>query len=84
MINTDKMDLTKKEKETANYLKSRFSEVRSEIEAVQEEMESLHVKAGSLIKELEDLRDKEGLFMELLKEKYGDGTLDPFKLIYMK
>jgi len=47
-------------------------------------MESLHVKAGSLIKELETLRDKEELFMELLKEKYGDGTLDPFKLIYMK
>ena len=78
------MDLTKKEKAKANYLKSRFSEVRSEIEAVQEEMESLHVKAGSLIKELETLRDKEELFMEFLKEKYGEGKLDPFKLIYMK
>ena len=47
-------------------------------------MESLHVKAGSLIKELETLRDKEELFMEFLKEKYGEGKLDPFKLIYMK
>ena len=78
------MDLTKKEKDQANFLKDRFSIVRAEIETVQEEMESLNMKAGSLVKELERLRDEENFFIEKLKEKYGEGKLDPFKLIYMK
>jgi len=78
------MDLTKKEKDQANFLKDRFSVVRAEIETVQEEMESLNIKAGSLVKELERLRDEEHAFVQKLKEKYGEGKLDPFKLIYMK
>jgi len=47
-------------------------------------MESLNIKAGSLVKELERLRDEEHAFVQKLKEKYGEGKLDPFKLIYMK
>ncbi len=78
------MELTKKEKESANLLKVKFSEVRSEIDLVQSEMELLNKKAGSLIKELEGLRDEEAIFIDSLKEKYGDGKLDPFKMIYMQ
>lgn len=78
------MNLTKKEKDTANLLKIKFSEVRSEIENVQSEMEWLNTKAGSLIKELESLREQESNFIDSLQEKYGDGKLDPFKLIYTK
>jgi septation ring formation regulator EzrA len=78
------MNLTKKEKDTANLLKIKFSEVRSEIENVQSEMEWLNTKAGSLIKELESLREQESNFIDSLQEKYGEGKLDPFKLIYTK
>lgn len=78
------MNLTKKEKDTANLLKLKFSEVRSGIESVESEMEYLNAKAGSLIKELESLREQESNFIDLLQEKYGEGKLDPFKLIYMK
>jgi chromosome segregation ATPase len=78
------MNLTKKEKDTANLLKIKFSDVRSEIENVQSEMEWLNTKAGSLIKELESLREQESNFIDSLQEKYGEGKLDPFKLIYTK
>lgn len=78
------MELTKKEKDTANLLKIKFSEVRSDIEDVQGQMEYLNTKAGSLIKDLEDLREQESNFIDSLREKYGEGNLDPFKLIYMK
>ena len=47
-------------------------------------MDLLTKKAGTLIKELENLRDQEAQFITGLKNKYGEGTLDPFKLIYMK
>ena len=78
------MELTKKEKNKANSLKDQFSSVRGEIESVQAEMDLLTKKAGTLIKELENLRDQESQFITELKNKYGEGTLDPFKLIYMK
>ncbi len=78
------MELTKEEKERANMLKDRFSSVREEIETVQAQMNILNTKAGTLIRELEELRDQESKFVGNLKEKYGEGTLDPFKLIYMK
>jgi len=78
------MELTKKEKDTANLLKIKFSEVRSDIEDVQGQMEYLNTKAGSLIKDLENLREQESNFIDSLSEKYGEGNLDPFKLIYIK
>jgi chromosome segregation ATPase len=78
------MELTRKEKEKASLLKDRFSSVRAEIESVQSEMDILNTKAGTLIRELEELRDQESKFIGNLKEKYGEGTLDPFKLIYMQ
>jgi len=78
------MDLTQKEKTKANALKEQFSLVRAEIESVQIQMENLNSKAGTLVRELEKLRDEESSFISGLKEKYGDGQLDPFKLIYMK
>lgn len=78
------MNLTEKEKDTANLLKSKFFEVRSEIESVQSKMEYLNTKAGSLIKELESLREQESNFIDSLQQKYGEGKLDPFKLIYSK
>jgi chromosome segregation ATPase len=78
------MELSEKEKEKASFLKEKFSTVREEIESIQAEMDILNKKAGTLIKELEELRDQESKFIRNLKQKYGEGTLDPFKLIYMK
>jgi hypothetical protein len=41
-------------------------------------------KAGTLVRELEKLRDEEKSFVNDLLKKYGEGTLDPFKLVYNK
>lgn len=78
------MDLTAQEKKLATGLKSRFSEVRLEISDIEKEMEMLTFKAGTLVKELEKLRDDENCFIQDLIKKYGEGTLDPLKLIYTK
>jgi hypothetical protein len=45
-------------------------------------MERLTHKAGTLVRELERLRDEEKKFVEDLQEKYGEGKLDPYKLVY--
>jgi len=78
------MNLTIKEKKLATDLKSRFSEVRSEISDIEKDMEMLTHKAGTLVRELEKLRDEEKSFVNDLLKKYGEGTLDPFKLVYNK
>lgn len=74
--------LTKKEMDQANRMKSKFAKIRGEISEVQETMEKLNLKAGTLIKQLEELRDKENEFIESLSKKYGDGKLNPFTLEY--
>lgn len=74
--------LTKIELKKAQSMKSEFARVRSEIEKVQEEMERLNMKAGTLIRELEDLRDSEQDFISSLGKKYGEGRLDPFEMTY--
>lgn len=76
------MNLTIEEKNKANNLKSKFSEVRGEIEQIELEMERLTHKAGTLVRELEKLRDEEKRFVSDLSKKYGEGKLDPFKLVY--
>jgi hypothetical protein len=47
-------------------------------------MEILTNKAGTLVRELERLRDEEKKFVDNLQKKYGEGVLDPFKLVYSK
>jgi Skp family chaperone for outer membrane proteins len=76
------MNLTSDEKKLANDLKVRFAEVRSEIRSIEEEMESLTHKAGTLVRDLEHLRDEEKRFIQDLQQKYGEGKLDPYKLVY--
>lgn len=78
------MKLTTNEIETANLLKTQFGHVREEISIIEKEMEFLTHKAGTLIRELERLRDDEKNFVEQLTKKYGDGVLDPYKLTYSK
>lgn len=78
------MNLTHEEKNLANDLKSRFGEVRSNIAQIEQEMEILTNKAGTLVRELERLRDEEKKFVDDLQKKYGEGVLDPFKLVYSK
>lgn len=76
------MNLTEEEKNKANSLKMKFFEIRNEIDEINSQIESLNEKSGSLISTLEDIRKQESEFMESLRKKYGNGTLDPFKLIY--
>jgi hypothetical protein len=74
--------LTKKEMDQANRMKSNFAQIRGEISEVQSMIENLNLRAGTLIKELELLRDKETEFMNALSKKYGQGKLNPFTLEY--
>ena len=78
------MNLTGEEKKIANLIKSRFGEVRSDISSIEKEMEILTHKAGTLVRELENLREEEKKFIQNLENKYGKGILDPFRLVYTK
>ena len=75
-------ELTNMESKTAENLKEEFKRVRDQITDVENEMERLSIKAGTLIKELEGLRDDERTFLDSLDEKYGEGKLNPFNLIF--
>ena len=77
-----KKRLTKKEFNKAEMIKVEFSRVRDEISEIQEKMEALNLQAGTLMRELEDLREAEREFIKDLTKKYGDGKLDPFSMIY--
>lgn len=74
--------ITPQEEEKANKIKLEFSQVHQEISLIQSEMNSLNQKAEELIQKLESLRKEEFDFMEILKENYGEGKLDPFKMTY--
>jgi ribosomal protein S24E len=45
-------------------------------------MEFLQKRAKELIDQLENLREEEVTFAKSLEEKYGEGKLNPFTLIY--
>lgn len=79
----DKKISVKEEKE-ANDLKSRFNEVHDQIFKIQEEINSLNEKSKDLLQDLNELRDEEIEFMLKLKNKYGEGSLNPFTMIYTK
>jgi len=74
--------ITSSEEEKANKIKNGFFEVHGQISQIQEEMNLLNQKAESLIKELEILREEELKFIKSLGKKYGEGTLDPFRMTY--
>ncbi len=74
--------ITTPEKKRAEKIKEQFSEIHQEISQVQSEMDQLNQKAEGLIKILGDLREEEKKFIGSLEEKYGKGSLDPFKMIY--
>lgn len=74
--------ITQEEEKRATQIKTEFSEIHSEIFKIQEEMNLLNEKAEELIKSLESLRKEESEFMSSLVEKYGEGSLDPFQMIY--
>lgn len=76
------MELTPKEKQEASLLKKEFSRVRKEIEYVQDQMDELNFKAGTLLRELENLRDKENDWLNTLIKTYGNGSLDPINMIF--
>lgn len=75
-------NLTKTETKKAEKIRSEFSRVRTEIESVQRQMEDLNLKAGTLVRELETLRESESAFIDSLGKKYGDGKLNPFAMTY--
>lgn len=74
--------LTESEEKRANEIKSSFSEVHNQISQIQEEMNSLAKKADFLVQKLELLRGEELKFVQILEQKYGQGSLDPFNMIY--
>ena len=74
--------ITQKEEERATQIKTEFAEVHTQIANIQEEMNLLNKKAEELIHSLELLRKDELDFLNSLNEKYGEGSLDPFKMIY--
>jgi hypothetical protein len=76
------MNLTLKEQQEGNLLKDEFSRVRKEIEFVQTQMDELNFKAGTLLRELENLRDRESDWLKMLNENYGNGSLDPINMVF--
>ena len=74
--------ISPKEEKRANQIKNEFSEVHTQISNIQEEMNLLNKKAEKLIHSLELIRKEELDFLNSLTEKYGEGSLDPFKMTY--
>lgn len=74
--------ITREEESRANKIKGEFIEVHDQISEIQKEMDLLNERSKFLIGRLETLREDESKFILSLEEKYGQGTLDPFKMIY--
>ena len=74
--------ITPEEEKRGNRIKGEFSEVHGQISQIQEKMDLLNSEAEKLIQRLESLREEESEFIGSLIEKYGEGTLDPFKMTY--
>lgn len=74
--------ITQEEEKIGNRIKGEFSEVHGQIYQIQEKMDLLNSEAERLIQRLESLREEESEFIGSLTEKYGEGTLDPFKMTY--
>jgi len=74
--------LNKQEEKKARELKTKFIDVRAQIQGVQIEIEMMNQRAEELIKSLEGLREEEVNFVKDLEKKYGPGKLNPFTLAY--
>jgi prefoldin subunit 5 len=75
--------MNKKEKQELADFINRYKEIETSIELMQKSIESLAIRRDNLFNELESLKDKEGLFMNRLIEKYGANEITPFKLLQM-
>jgi len=76
--------LTQEEMISAEDLKIQFSRVLEDISIVDSKIKNLQKEAGHLLTKLENLRNSEKTFLTRLSDKYGSGSLEPFKLIYYR
>ena len=65
-------------------LSSKYITVHNEIIKVEKSIKQLEEKSADLIKELEECRNDEKKFMEIMAEKYGPGSLNPMNLCWEK
>jgi len=77
-------ELSKSEKAEVLNLSQEFVRIHGEILTVEEMIKKMEIRSSELIEELENCREREKKFSEALKEKYGEGTLDPTGLKWKK
>lgn len=73
-------NLTNKEREKIINLSENFVGIHQKIIKIEVRIKDLESEAASLIKELESCREVESLFVSILSDKYGEGSLDPLTL----
>jgi hypothetical protein len=76
--------LSIKEKESLMLISSAYVKVHKEIIKVEETMRRMEKRSADLITKLEECRSKEKVFVSELKNKYGEGILDPMDLSWKK
>lgn len=59
----------------------RYQEIGISIETMQKTIESLAEKRDKLFDELDELKQKEQVFMDMLIEKYGAAEITPNKIL---
>jgi hypothetical protein len=76
------IELSKIEKNKILDLSKDFIRIHGEILSVEETIKKLELRSSELISQLEECRAYEKQFSDELKEKYGQGRLDPSGLCW--
>lgn len=78
-----KKQITERENTRANEIKNNFLIIHQQISELRSQMKELNQKSSEMITELEKARTEESEFIESLNDKYGEGFLDPFEMVYI-
>ena len=74
--------ITKKESEEILKFSKMYINIHSQMTEIETQINELENKASVLVSLLDDCRKKESELMERMTEKYGQGKLNPFTLIW--
>jgi propanediol dehydratase small subunit len=76
-------ELTQEELLEIYKIVEQYREVENELNTIDKEIESLFARKEVAVKTIEDLKNQESRLMVKLKEKYGEGRLDPLTMKYL-
>jgi hypothetical protein len=72
--------LNKREQSEILDLSKKFIDIHSKIVKIEKEIQLLENESSNLISNLEDCRETEKEFCKKMRERYGEGELDPLTM----